>query len=196
MATVREIVKEALLWRGVIDPENEPEDYDAKAGLRALIGLYQEDVVAKVPLQNIPVTTTTYTAGENERISHVSGAAVTVTLPQTIELDEAEELPDGSSTTIRKPRDRSVIAVSGAAPQAWLYDAALGEWIDILALTLTSEAPLSRTHRDGLIGRLTVLLRYPGVALDPVAVDAANGFRSDMTLRWDVERDPVPHCFY
>lgn len=195
MATVRQIVKDALVWRGVTDPAEEPDDADAKAGLRALVNIYRADVVGKIRLKPVSVSAA-YTAGENEEISDVSDSSVTITLPDTITAEDPIVRADGTSSTVRTPRDRSVIMIVGPAPAIYIYDKVQADWVDILGLTLTSEAPLSLHYYDGLVARLAVMMRYPGFPIDPVAIAGSNDFRSAMTGRWDVERDPVQQEYF
>lgn len=195
MATVRQIVKDALVWRGVTDPAEEPDDADAKAGLRALINIYRQDVVGKVRLKPVSVSAA-YTAGENEEISDISDSSVPITLPDTITAEDPIVRADGTTSTVRTPRDRSVVLIVGSTPALYIYDKAQADWIDILTLTLTSEAPLSIHYYDGLVARLAVMVRYPGLPIDPVAIEGSNAFRSAMTGRWDVEREPAAHEYF
>jgi hypothetical protein len=194
MPTCRQIIKDALVERGVTDPAEEPDNADARTALRALIGLYQEDVCGRIKLKPVAVSSN-YTAAENEEVTDTSGTA-TISLPETVDLDGAEALHDGRSISVRKPRDRSVVAVVGDAPKLYLYDKMIGDWVDVLALTLTSEAPLSRHYRSGLVARLTELLPYPGIPVGAFIERRSLTFVSAMGARPDVARDPVRAEFF
>lgn len=184
MPTCLDLIKDALIWRGVLDPGREPEPGDANGGLSVLKGIYQT-IARQVSLTPVTISAD-YTAGENERVNNTGATPFVVTLPETI-------TPDGEDE--RVPFDRSVIQIAGSGSGAYLYDAKQADWIKIESLILTSEAPLAVSYYNGLVARLTSELRYPGYPIDPTAERQALSFKSQMTGRWDVER-PVAEPSY
>lgn len=184
--TCADIIRDALVWRGVLDEAESPSSAQATRGLAALKGIYQQIIKAR-KLSPVSVTAS-YEAGENEWVTDLSGTA-TITVPTSIELDDPITRSDGTTATDRAPLDRAVVVVSGTSPKSYLYDANLGSWIDVQAITLSSTAPMASAFFDGLCAALCVASRYPGLPLDPAAVSAAQSFRSAMVGQWDL--DPV-----
>jgi hypothetical protein len=193
--TCLDVIADAMRWRGVLDAVEEPDPADAAAGLRVLKGVYL-DIARRVTLRRVEIDDA-YTASENVLIVNDSADAAEITFPTSITVDDPIELPDGSTTTTRPPHDRSVVMIAGETPQAFLYDEAIADWIDINALRLPDSAPVSAKFAEGLAAAVCVRLRYPRVQLDPTATIASAGFWSAMAGRWDVgERDPLETTYF
>jgi hypothetical protein len=179
MATCRDVIKRALRMLGVLARGDEPASDEATDALEALKGLY---LTPGLLGRLTPVVITAdYTAGENERIFNADGA-VTVTLPTTI--------TDADSSEARTPKNRALVVVTGTNPGSFVYDAELGSWVQIDALTLASTAPFSTDLTEPLSARLAVSLSSDYGLTPPPAVAALSGaFTAAVALASGEARD-------
>lgn len=139
---------------------------DAEDALEALKGLYKSWIASGAfgRLSDV-VPSTSFTAGENQRIFRNSLAVGSITLPELVPA-YADPLPynrerdqytnyeavDGAN---RPPRDGSVVQIVDAMadPQTtttYLYDGTQRVWQTLDALTLTDTAPRSYDDPEGL----------------------------------------------
>jgi len=168
MATVRDIVTQALQDTGVVGIGRTPRASEAQYGLEKLQSFYDElfsngqfSALADV------YATADYTAQENERI--IADNA-TITIPDTI--------TDGSET--RTPNDLSVVVViTDTAQQNYVFSN--GAWEGCHALTLDSPAPLSSRSRDGLAATLATRMTAFRVPIMPEIAAKATRFESSIT---------------
>jgi hypothetical protein len=130
--TVRTLVNRAHRYMKTYGAGETPTDDDADVALEELKLYLRQNISKGVfgPLTEVAIEAD-YEAGENERVVNVSGSAVTVTLPATLEDEDTGE--------DRAPQDRSVVIVAGGDTS--IYDANQGEWVTIEDLTLNSVEP-------------------------------------------------------
>lgn len=155
MATCDELIKGAFRRAGVSRDLDEVRPRELDRGLQVLQDLYL-DMIASGGfgrLKDVAVDAD-YTAEEQDRILVTTTDAVTITIPETIDDDLAE---DG----VRPPLDGSVVAVTDVASTTratYVYDAGYAAWTLIEDLELSSFAPLSVRYRSALEARMAVLL--------------------------------------
>lgn len=169
--TILDLIKRALRQIGVVPAGQEPDSDQSADALIVLQGLYDHLAATQAfgPLTNV-LTSGAYTAGENERITGASS----VTLPTTI--------TDPWNAEVRSPKDRSIVVVAGATPVTHLYDADLASWVEIRALTLTDEAPLSSRFSEGLAAMVAVMSASDyGVPVSPMTADTARRGKRALT---------------
>lgn len=152
MATCNDIITRALRKLRVIGAGEDPTSDEAADGLTVLQSMYLGWVDNGVFGRLEPViTSVALTAEENQRIR--KDAAVTVTIPTTIEDEDTGE--------DRAPRDLAIVDVvtaSDGTRQVSVYDALKGSWVRLDGLALTDTAPLATRGEDGLACLLAVLL--------------------------------------
>lgn len=150
--TCRNLIARAMRKLTVLGAGESPGASEATDALEVLQGLYDGWLTAGLfGAMTDVIKSADYTAKEFERVR--KDAACTITIPTTIE-DEYTGLD-------RPPRDLAVIQVLYPATDAretHLYDATLGEWVRIEALTLDSVPPLYNRNRDGLASCLAEAL--------------------------------------
>lgn len=204
--TVRSVVKGAMKKLGVLAIGREPTAAQAQDALEILQALYRELIGQGVfgRLYDVLVTTSTYSARENERVVCDLLAGVTVTLPETItegligSLSPYDYLATdygrGSVCEVlpRPPRDGSPIIVAdvnSSFEKYYLYDANRAYWVPLDDLTLDSTAPLSARHENGLRAILAERLADPfGVPMPKQAAAEANTFRYAISMKLDRSR--------
>lgn len=187
--TVRQIVTRAARKIGAANEgQPSPAPYDADVLKQALLDWYLTAIDAGTFGALKPVSVSAdYTAKENERIANISGGDITITLPVTV--------TDRWTCKPRAPRDGAVVQVSGDT--TWLYDSALGDWVDLGALTLESAAPLSGRSADGLASVVAVLvMEERGLEAGAQTVARAARFRMALAADHGVRREPVRHDFF
>lgn len=138
MATVRDIITQALRRTGVVGIGREAKAQEADSGLFMLQGLIDGWFASGVlgALTDV-YSTEDYTANEFERIVTVGAS---VTLPSTFEEDGKD----------RAPKDWAIIVANGTN---WLWE---GEWVDCSGLTLGDTCPFATKGQDGLACLLAV----------------------------------------
>lgn len=203
MAACRLVVSGALRKLGKLAAGREPRTQEATDALEALRGLYQSLITSGAlgRLHDV-VPTTSYTAGENQRILRRDAAVATISLPELVD----DVYPSGfippygarwvpPSTPLsnkRPPRDGSVVVINDAvtgASQQWIYDGHTNEWQAVHSLTLDSPAPLSERDLTGLQAMLAVQIadEYGG-DIPAVTGNQADRFRSALVNRWSMPR--------
>lgn len=98
---------------------------------------FYDELVASVRLT--PVVAEASEAADED--TQVLKGAYTITFPTAIEDDDD-----------RAPYDLSIISVvtAGAEPDTRIYDARRGEWVSLVGLEVTTDAPLVARSLDGL----------------------------------------------
>lgn len=173
MATCRNVIVDAYHDCGIVDAEVDPTAVQATTGLRLLDGLYtylaSSGALGRYRRRLI---TGAYTAGENERIAYEGNTTATVTLPTTLPvpaLFERDRIDGGDFDTNftgltvpanvdqnnRQPDDLATAEIAGATPQVFIYDAALGDWVQLTGLGLDDDAPLTGRFQSGLTAMLS-----------------------------------------
>lgn len=190
MTVVLDVIKRARRKLQVYDRHEELEPLDAAEGLESLIGFYKGLVAngAFGPMRSV-IISADYAAPENVRIVTPTGGPYVITKPTTIN-DEWTE--DG----IRPPRERAIIEVAGAAPELWIYEARLGGWVNVLALTLTDHAPLTAAFDNDLICRFAVEIADENAGqIGPATVAGSARFMRALTSSYDAPGIRTP-CNY
>lgn len=170
MATVRDLIKDALLDLGVLAAGEEPAASDEAACFDVFEHMVQELPGLGVggSLKPVVVTVSPYTAKEDERIVWTGVGALTVVLPATF--DEGR----------RPPRDGARVFVTGADPEAWVYVASKAEWVDLFAFTVNTVDPLGRDCNKALASVLAAEIapRFGVQLTQPIAEGAERGRRT------------------
>lgn len=188
MTTCNEIVTLALRMANVVPIRAVPTASEGEMGLQVLQGMFDQWVWSGMFGRLTDVDkSASYTPTETgERIRISSGS---VTLPDTVSRD-GETLP---------PYDLSLIEVVDTANETRtvnLYDATVGAWVPINALSLTDECPLANRGQNGLASCLAVAWAETfGVELTAgIARNAAN-FRMALAARHgsQLARTPVEY---
>lgn len=191
--TVRQVLTRAARKVGASsEGQIAPNAYDIGVLKDVLFDWYRTAIDAGTfgELKNVAVQAA-YTAGENQRISDVSGASVVITLPATI----TDVDPETGMTRPRAPRDASVVQIAGG--NSFLYDLAQGAWVNLDTLTLDSPAPLSAKGADGLAAVVAVLvMEERGLEPGALTVSRAARFRLALASRHSQPRQAVAHTFY
>ncbi|MEO1908793.1 MAG: hypothetical protein ABGX08_17400 [Citromicrobium sp.] len=175
MATCRDIVTRALRLSGVIRLSAMPTASEADYGMEGLQSLFSEFVNAEAFGEMTDKRATAdYTAGENERIT--ASAGVTVTLPTTIEDEDAD---DG----IRTPHDLAMIEVlQDGVRSAKVYDR--DGWVELLGLSLGNTCPLAHRGEHGLAALLALETMGPFAAnVSQADIMAARRFKGQLLYR-------------
>lgn len=153
MATCSELVKGAFRRAGISRDLDEVRPREMDRGLQVLQDVYLELVAGGAFGRfNDVLVDDDYAAEEQNRILVTTEAAVTVTLPETVDDDLVGDRP---------PLDGSVIMVTDVASTTratYIYDAAYAAWTLIEGLAIGDFAPLSVRYRSGLEAKLAVRL--------------------------------------
>lgn len=150
---------------------------NAADGLEAALGMYQGFIGNGLfgPTTDVLIEDD-YEAGENERIINNSADDVDITLPLT--------LTDAVTGLERTPEDRSFVIVARADPVFYVYDADVADWIEIGALTIESNAPLSGRFETGLAALLAVhILSEYGMEPSAILAGLASTAHAAMRLK-------------
>lgn len=185
MATCRQVITDAWHDTGILDAEIDPSAIQATTGLRLLSGLYAY-LVASGALGRFRrrLITGDYTAGENERVAYEGNTTAVVTLPTTIpvpaiferdRIDGGDFDTDFTGLTVpanvdqnnRAPDDMATAEIAGTTPEVFIYDAALGDWVQVTGLGLDDDAPLTGRFQSGLTAMLSV--RIAGRSQTPLS---------------------------
>lgn len=168
MATCRRVVNTALRKLGRLGAGREPRPADTAECLAALQGLYTTWIDAGVFGRLGDVTPLSdYAAGENQRI--VRKAGVTITLPERYGTDSAPRTyseertfypSEGVDGNWRSPRNGAVVQIVDTAgsglTRSYVYDRTRLQWVEIEALQLDDEAPMSAGDSEGLAAALAI----------------------------------------
>lgn len=193
MATVRAIINAALRKVGVVNEgQAAAPDYDAANGLEVLQAWYDGAMAAGLfgRLTDV-VSEVDYTAKEFERITNTGDADIVVTLPATV--------ADALTGETRVPLDLApvVVVYPGAAPQNYVYDGIVGDWVLLTALTLDDAAPFSQRGSDGLACLLAVQMADEyGYPVGQVTVGRATRFLTTLNQRNGSQRRNADHEFF
>lgn len=163
MATVRQILREALRAIKAIAPGDDPTIDELNAGLEAFQQLMLEWHEARGPMTDVDVSAD-YVASANQRVRVQEGAAVQVTLPNAIPLfvncsptdygffpsslvPQAGMAGPADGFRWRQPRDGERIEIIGASGQAlYFFVADLNNWAPVYGLLIDSIAPVNSAH--------------------------------------------------
>jgi hypothetical protein len=192
MATCRDIITGALRRARVYGPGETPNADDAADGMIALQSMFDGwrtggtfgRLVDVMPDVSGP-------ADEQQRV--LLSGAITATLPT--------EVKDKDSGLMRPPLDLALIEIitpADAVPCVGsLYDAGRGDWVQITALTLDGEAPLSARDEFGLSCCLAEVMapEYNG-SLMPSTMLRAGAFRRMLVSRFGSQRRTGQAVYY
>lgn len=161
MATVRDLIKEAVLAFGGIAPGDDLTVEELNVGLTAVqreIRRYHE---ALGPLTDVDVIAD-YTAGEDERVRVQNGYTVSVSLPNSIETGGRGTLYDygfaattdsplGSTgradgISYRAPRDGARVEIVGTTHGLYFYRSDTNAWIECSAVTIDQAMPFNENY--------------------------------------------------
>lgn len=139
------------------------------------------------------LVTADYEAEEQDRILVNTEDNVTITYPQTVEDDYAEN-------GVRPPRDGAAIITTDVYSTdivVHVYDSTYAAWVSTEGLALDSYAPLSSRYRAGLEARLAVRLSEEnGVPVTPeLRRQEAQGILA-IVSRYDAPREPVETSYF
>lgn len=195
--TSRDLIQRAFIKLGTVRANGNLTTEDAASGLASLQSLYAEWVTQGTfgRIQNINISTAqTATAGLNQHINVTTDEAVTVELPATVAFDYwwtwrpcrdygwGKNVPVGSDTNNRMPRDKSVVMVSdqfGPGRATYVYDGTIQRWMRVDDFGLNDEAPLSARGADGLASVLATRLaeEYGVELLSPLTMQSGNRYK-------------------
>jgi hypothetical protein len=187
MPTMREVGAAALRKLGLVtEGQPAPTAYDMAVFLEVASSLYLETLSRGLYGRLTPVDVEEdYEAGENERITNLSEVGVTITLPDTITPDDADE---------RLPLDLSVVQVTNdetaEEPAVYVYEAPLGAWVDAHGLTLDSYAPFSCRGLHGLACWIALRMSGEGhgVEMSPATLSEGRRFHGTLAGKFDSPR--------
>ena len=192
MATCSDLIKGAFRRAGISRDLDEVRPRELERGMQVLHDVYLELLGAGAfgRLNDVAVSED-YEAQEQDRVLVTDEDAITITIGETV-VDPIDGL--------RPPRDGSVVVITDVATTArllYIYDAAFASWVDIAALTLTDEAPLTVRYRAGLEARLAVRLSEEnGMAVTPELRRQEAMGMSSLLHRFDApERATQPDYF-
>lgn len=180
MVTCRDIITRALQQARIVPLGRTPSAKESEAGLSALLGMYEGWISASMfgSLKDV-YETGDYDANPGERI-HADG--FTVTLPT--------EVKNGTET----PRDLAAISVYNGGWVHWLWE---GTWINLTALALNSEAPLSGRDREGLSSALAAYLAEGfGGEIGPQTAKRGARFESSLSLKLGSTQDATAPSYF
>lgn len=188
MATCRDVVTRALRLSGVIGLTEDPPGEEAVFGMDALSSLFLQWAASGMfgRLEDVYVSAA-YTAHEWERV-HTTGSP-TITIPDTFDFD-------GEEGDARPPYDLSLIEVQdGSDRNVWLYDRS--DWVDLNALDLNAECPLSTRGVNGLAACLATSANGPFMAeVPPLVMREALKFLQTITFKAGSTRKPRVSEYY
>lgn len=190
MATCRRIVNTALRKLGRLGAGREPRSADTAECLAALQGLYTTWIENGAFGRLGDVTPLSdYAAGENQRVIRNAGVEITLpdryaalSYPQTYSEERTYYPTQGTDGNWRSPRNGAVIQIVDAAgsglTRSYLYDRTRVQWVQIEALQLDHEAPLSAADPEGLAAALAIEVSDTfGAEIGPATISQANRFR-------------------
>jgi hypothetical protein len=134
MSTMRTILTRAIRMTRARPLGDIPAAEEMEAALEDA-----QDMLMGLPIRRLTdvLIDDDYEAGENQRITYLTGSPV-ITYPDTVEV---------SSTTERTPQNGALVEVAAAAGSTRkIYIAELKTWMTVTALTLESEQPFGPTH--------------------------------------------------
>lgn len=193
MATCQTIITRALQKLGIVGAGGTPLTDDNTLGLETLIGLYQGLInkgASGAADDTVLPSGIDYTAHENERIVH--DGTCTITLPTQIAAiyvcDNDYGLPITTTDTsaVRTPMDMafvSVVRTDTGAITDYLYDNRIRDWVELNALSVSNEAPLSHRDPNGLSCLLSLYLAdYFGPTAQPGSLTAKAAYDFQLAL--------------
>ena len=213
MTTCRNVIKGALKKLGALAMGREPTAAQSEDALEVLQSLYRELAGQGVfgRLQDVLVTTATYTAREQERVVCDSLSGQTITLPETITQDLLDSAPYDTcgpgysdygwghpvyDVLPRPPRDGAMIVVADIRSdfeKTYLYDANRAYWVLIDGMTLDTEAPLTGRFDNGIKAKLALRL-WTHYSKDPASEQIqseVNTFHYLISMKGDRQSRPV-----
>lgn len=181
MATVRDVVTRALRMTGIIGLTEDPEAAEAEHGLFVLQGIYDSMIADGMfgRLEDYSAITD-YTALGGQRIF---ADGVTITIP---DLDaDGEPFAEGMATSV----------ISNGEATNYIY--INGGWVQITAIELGNEAPLSNRGADGLAALLAVyLVEAFGQTPPQMVYRRAMSFRMSLALKMGSTQPVVEGVWY
>lgn len=172
MTTVLDLAKRALLARGAIGSDEDPNASDGQACLEA----FQSLILSLFPRKMTDVLIdAAYEIGENERVADTSDSAVAITFPTTI--------TDAVTGEARLPYDGAIGSIAGSPHRRYIWISDKGAWMPLTALTLTSESPLTEEFDNALWALLAMHLPRFGT-LPPEVPPMAEAGRSAIRVRY------------
>ncbi|MGH6992424.1 MAG: hypothetical protein ACREEH_03730 [Caulobacteraceae bacterium] len=226
MATPRTLIGSAFRAIGATALGDNPDAEELIAGLAALQDLVGELHEAKGPLLDVDVPvglndpqvtpTTTWIAGENQRVRIQATYTVEVTLPNSIFLfgdydpyDYGFFIPqirspvqgstdEADGITTRQPRDGARVEVVGVANGLYWYRADLNSWMSAYGLTLDAESPFNDRYSSAVSALLAErLIELLGAAqMSPSLAARIGRSRAEMLTRPGTARDPVRATYF
>jgi hypothetical protein len=195
MATLRQIVTDALRDLGVLTEAEEAPAETAARGLRLAEGLILECcALASQPFCDVDAPAD-YLAGENERVRPSGGAVVT--RPVSIETHSGRgSLAPADGVLRRPPWDFSRIQIAGESPQTYAYIAEFGAWQRIDGLALTDENPLGPSTDAGLTAALALRLNRGRGETDLDITGSALQFRLWLTADRRMRPGPTAGTYH
>lgn len=191
MATCDRVINRALQKCFAIDGGATPDGVESSDALETLQSVYNELLWGGAFGRMIEVSEdAAYTAEENESIGNSTDSNITITLPETVDDEFAE---DGT----RRPYDLTPVRIVGSAQTWYLYDGWQGAWVRCSDLALSDEAPLSERSVDGLSGLLAMRQAEEfSLQAKPGALAAAQKFHSLLTHKLDRPRRETEATYY
>lgn len=201
--TVRDLIEAAYVDSGRLAEGETLDDVSAEVGLRRVQDLYLSlangGAFGRVRAR---LVTADYTAEEGDRIGYDGATSSTITLPTTVE-DATSPAPYGEEqvsstssavdTTNRAPRDHSMVQVAGTSQLIEVYDALLGDWVQITSLTLTTDAPLCNRWRGELVD---MLVPRVALAITPEMKAAAGRAKSRLVINVSAPRQETVGVYF
>jgi hypothetical protein len=190
MATCLDIITYAMRQAKILSPGKSPKANEAEEGLVALQALYDQWRTGGMfgTLEDVYLDGDD-TAEEGKRYYIPSGFTLT---------DATSEYLD-STGTVRQPRDLSLYETlnSTGTQTAKLYDRT--QWVSLLGLALTDDAPLSSRNAYGLAACLATsggfMAMFGAELSEPVIALARNFLRSTMSKQGSTQ-DKFPAEYY
>lgn len=177
--TVRQICKSAAMKRRLYGNEAVPGDDFAEVFLPILQSIFLEFISQRAFTQlSATRQSEAYTAVENVRIFNTEDAQIAITLPE--EISTLYEIWSEDETMVRPPNNHVVVAIAGATPAVYLYEAEIGGWSRLTSLGENDYCPLSDFNPDGLASFLAVRAVEFGGQVDPNTVAVSKVFRSSL----------------
>lgn len=181
MATVGEVVEDALIMGGICDQNEAAADHTVESarGLDAFKNLLWALPGMAIGANELtPVLiTAAYTAGEDEVISYTGVSTAAITLPTTVE--------DVDTGDDRAPRNGARVQIAGG--DQYLYLTTRGDWVNLSSITTGTSFPLGDDLLEGFTAMLAVRLAgLFNVANTPNAIvmDMAQTGRRDIRHRF------------
>lgn len=191
MATCDRVINRALQKCQAISGGGTPTGVESSDALETLQSLYGELLWGGTFGRLIEVSeSAAYTAEESESIGNTTDDNIVITLPETVEDEDAE---DGT----RRPRDLTPVRIVGSSQTWYIYDGWQGAWVRCSGLALADEAPLSERSVDGLASLLAVRLTEEfDMQPRPGALAAAQRFQALLSHKLDRPREETEAVYY